>query len=537
MSAAEDLYAKERRAAELQRETLALALSSPSQLGADELLALKLACEHDYLFFCRLFFKVIHGIKFDLAPYHFIIRDVIHAFIRLEIPRLIVNIPPRYSKTYMFIIGLVAWALAQYRNSMFLHVSYAHDLALRNSREARDIIQTPLYQMLWPGALRADEHAKSAWVTEHGGGMNASAIGGQVTGFGAGRLIDPGPGGVLKFNGALLIDDPNKPIDNRSTVRVENAIEAYHGTLKSRIATHRTPILCTQQRTGPTDLSGHFLEGGTKEKWTHLRIPIEVEETAYCDKKWTHAKPYKHYLPAGPLWPFKHDEEAIETLKAAESVFKTQYQQLPENEFGKIFKWDFFRMAEEWDPVNCTVRIGEEWLSVDYLYMYGDTAEEVKKQNDFSCFELWLKLKAGPIVLVDMRHEKVIAPDLEELAVNFINRYKFTAGLNNMAVRGMKVELKSSGRGLIQHLNKREDMPFDIEGIERNRDKVSRANGCLPSIAQGDVFLLRNAPWISIIKKEIEDFSVDDTHDHDDTIDPMMDAIEDLLIFDEGLNY
>jgi predicted phage terminase large subunit-like protein len=94
--------------------------------------------------------------------------------------------------------------------------------------------------------------------------------------------------------------------------------------------------------------------------------------------------------------------------------------------------------------------------------------------------------------------------------------------MNNGVLRKFKVEDKASGTGLIQTL-KREGVP--VVGIQRNIDKVTRAMDSAPIIEAGLVHLPNNHPMISDLLREASQFP---NAAHDDTIDPMMDAISDM---------
>jgi predicted phage terminase large subunit-like protein len=90
-------------------------------------------------------------------------------------------------------------------------------------------------------------------------------------------------------------------------------------------------------------------------------------------------------------------------------------------------------------------------------------------------------------------------------------------------LRAMKVEDKVSGTGLIQTLA-REGIP--IVGIQRDRDKVTRAYDAAPFVQSGNVLLPQQAPWLSDLLAEASAFP---NAAHDDMIDPLMDAIADMV--------
>lgn len=166
--------------------------------------ARKVECEEDGLYYARYFFKQRTGGKMIVAPHHKVIQQTLDRVIDGEIQRLIINVPPGYTKTELATINMMGRGLALNCRARFMHLSYSHNLALLNSSTARGMIKSQAYQSMWPMSLRDDADSKAMWWTEHGGGVYASSAAGQVTGFRAGHM-EPG------WQGALIIDDPVKP--------------------------------------------------------------------------------------------------------------------------------------------------------------------------------------------------------------------------------------------------------------------------------------------------------------------------------------
>lgn len=173
--------------------------------------ARKVECEEDGLYYARYFFKQRTGGKMIVAPHHKVIQQTLDRVIDGEIQRLIINVPPGYTKTELATINMMGRGLALNCRARFMHLSYSHNLALLNSSTARGMIKSQAYQSMWPMALRDDADSKAMWWTEHGGGVYASSAAGQVTGFRAGHM-EPG------WQGALIIDDPVKPDDAYSEI-------------------------------------------------------------------------------------------------------------------------------------------------------------------------------------------------------------------------------------------------------------------------------------------------------------------------------
>jgi len=173
-----------------------------------------------------------------------------------------------------------------------------------------------------------------------------------------------------------------------------------------------------------------------------------------------------------------------------------------------------------------------EVLPPDIIMMriYGDTAQKTKEHNDYSVFQLWAKSSDGKIFLVDQVRGKWPAPQLESTMVEFWNKHKPTQ-FKPMGAQVIKIEDKSSGSSLIQSIQS--DYVIPVEPIQRNTDKVLRAMGVVKYFASKFIYLPKDAEWLFDYKDEFRKFSPLMTHKHDDQIDPTMDAVEDLLVFED----
>lgn len=298
--------------------------------------ARKIECEEDGLYFGRYFFKQRTGGKMIIAPHHRVIQETLDRVISGEINRLIINVPPGYTKTELATINMMGRGLALNKRARFMHLSYSHNLALLNSSTTRSMIKSKLYQAMWPMELRDDADSKAMWWNEFGGGVYASSAGGQVTGFRAGHM-EPG------WQGALIIDDPVKPDDAYSDTVRGDINTRFNETIKSRLAIEDTPMILIMQRIHYHDLSGYLLRGGNGEKWHHLNLPVIIDnEQSYSEQypENTHAIPIDHGLPNGWLWPFKHNESHRTALFSHRRTADAQYMQKPRRFNTEGALWD-----------------------------------------------------------------------------------------------------------------------------------------------------------------------------------------------------
>lgn len=576
------------------------------QFSQQEKRMLQYLLPRDSLAFSRYFFKNKEARKYIVNPHHHIMADVKRKVFEGKIKRLIINIPPGYSKTEEWVVNFMAEGLAINPQALFMHLSYADDLALENSTKCRDIVTSPEYQELFNVPIRNDVSSKKKWYTKAGGGVYATASGGQVTGFRAGRMIeevecDPKASKLIKeidaleleldacedphekkarnlrrkllsknkrlnrrvgnidlldldeavdealaevskidkarleglpnFWGALIIDDPIKPDDSFSEPIRTRINARFMNTFKSRLAVEsETPLILIMQRVHEDDPSGFLLKGGTGEKWHHLMLPVEIPEGRVRDwypQDYKFGIPIEYDLPPGPLWRFKHTQQQIDAMEKADPfTCSAQYHQKPSPKGGKIFKDEYWQYYTAIPEGITTIRI------------YCDTAQQTNERNDYSVFEAWGYVPGRGIFLLDLFREKLESPELENALKAFWQKHKKKPKTVKKGASIVKVENKSSGSGLIQTIKRKTNIP--IVGIERNRDKVSRAMDVVPHIASGNVYIPTDKPWVFDFVDECRKFTPLMTHKNDDQIDPMMDAIEDMLINQvniyEGMN-
>ncbi|MCW2477741.1 DNA-packaging protein [Candidatus Symbiopectobacterium sp. NZEC135] len=329
--------------------------------------ARKIECEEEGMYFARYFFKQRTGGKMIVAPHHKVIQQTLDRVIDGEIKRLVINVPPGYTKTELATINMMGRGLALNNRARFMHLSYSHNLALLNSSTTRSMVKSKAYQAMWPMTLRDDADSKAMWWTEHGGGVYASSAAGQVTGFRAGHM-EPG------WQGALIIDDPVKPDDAYSETVRDGVNNRFNETIKSRLAVETTPMIVIMQRIHYQDLSGYLLRGGSGEMWHHLNLPVIIDNSQAYSALYpenTHAIPIEHGLPDGWLWEFKHNESHRVALTSHRRTFEAQYMQKPRrfNAEGALWNEAMISAAHDlqirFDKVRTVVAIDPQATNSD----------------------------------------------------------------------------------------------------------------------------------------------------------------------------
>lgn len=485
---------------------------------AIERAVLKAKCERDHLFFSRYFFKHRQAIKFRVNWHHVLIADTVQRVIDGTLKNVVINVPPGSSKTELVAINLIARGLALNPRARFLHISYSDDLALLNSETARDIVASDEYQALWPLKVADDAKSKKRWNVlvdgKKAGGVYAVSLGGQITGFRAGHMAEG-------WQGAIIIDDPLKVEDAYSKTNRDKANRKLQSTVKSRKASPDTPIIVIMQRLAEEDPTGFIKARKLPGEWEFIEIPAlitdeyvaklpaHIRARVECDERDEDGR-YSY-------WPYKEPlQELLASEKADAYVFNGQYMQRPSPLGGGIIQSGKF------------LRYGA-LPQLQYRKIFADTAQKTAERNDYSVFECWGLGYDNRVYLIDLVRGKWKAPELKRRAIDFWNKHVAIGADDPGApvLRQMKVEDKSSGTGLIQDIQAEGGIP--IEGIERVKDKLTRVMDVVSHIDAGNVGVPMDAPWVSDFLTECDSFTADDTHMHDDQIDPMVDAINDML--------
>lgn len=454
-----------------------------TNLSADDIATLR--C--DLLEFSKYMFKARKGFDFVENWHHAKICEALERCFIGQHKRLIINIPPRYSKTELAVVNFMAWCIGNYPDCEFIHASYSKRLAANNTYNARAIAMSEEYQAVFGDiGMMHDAKARDEWRTATGGCIYATGSEGTITGYGAGKLR-------AGFGGAIIIDDPHKASEANSDTMRRNVIDWFQTTMESRLNSPDTPIIVIMQRLHEEDLAGWLSAGGNGEEWKVVSIPVLNEQDE-------------------ALWPFKHSREKLAEMEASNPyVFAGQYLQRPAPKGGGLFKdswWEFY---------DATF-VHPEY---EYRIIYADTALKTGQQNDYSVFQCW-GFKDGHAYLLDQLRGKWEAPELIREARDFYQKH--ISPINRGFLRGMKIEDKASGTGLIQTLRKE---GVAVIPIQRSIDKVTRAMDVLPQIEAGLVHIPEHKSWS---KEYLAEFSMFPNGKHDDQVDPTLDAISDNLV-------
>lgn len=450
---------------------------------------LKVLCEKDLLFFTRYIFKENTRRNFIVAPHFVIIANKLMEVINGKCKRLIINIPPRYGKTELAVKNFIAYGLAINPQSKFIHLSYSDDLALDNSSQAKEYIESDAFQKFWQMKLKKDAQGKKKWFNEQGGGVYATASGGAITGFGAGVTDSK------LFSGAIIIDDPLKPDDASSEVKRKAVNERYNGTIRSRVNDRETPIIVIMQRLHEEDLSGFLLNGGSGEEWDHLCLPALNEFNE-------------------PLYPDKHSFDELEQIRQANRYnFAGQYMQTPAPEEGGEWRKEWFEIVNK-----NSLPQGLKWD----LFIDGAYTKDTK--NDPTGLQVGVKHDNNYYILTSI--DKYL--EMPEL-IKFIPQFISSLGVE---IRMIYVEPKASGKSIKQLIQSQTRLNItEIKSDFVNSSKIENARASAPFIEGGRVKLVQGT-WNTHYLEQIATFP---NAKHDEHIDLTCYGIEKNLMGHKGV--
>lgn len=412
-------------------------------------------------------------------------------------PNLMILMPPRCAKTDLGVKAFVPWAHSYFPDSESILTSYSADLATANSVSVRTTLGSEWYRSIvrsdWGATVQMRGESAGGrqdyFYTEEGGSVKAVGTGGGITGFGAGKLRP-------QFGGAILIDDPLKPLDARSPAVRQTAITYIEDTLKSRRNRDDTPMVLIMQRLCPQDPAGWLLQN-EREKWHVLQVPAldEAERS---------------------IWEERISARSLLKMREANpDLFWSQYMQEPSESALTIFKrawWKYWRDAAAVER-RLTLKI-----------ITADTAFKAKDSADWSVFQCWGFESCTGMYLIDQMRGKWEFPELIKNASAFWGRHSAQVAGVTPATE-FWIEDKASGISLQQTLRRDGGIPAKAwePNDKTSPDKVGRANQSTMPISAGRIFLpdpmLPGHAWVNGFVNEHEAFTTDDSHLNDDQVD------------------
>tara|TARA_R110002020_G_scaffold265626_1_gene480393 strand:+ start:387 stop:2033 length:1647 start_codon:yes stop_codon:yes gene_type:complete len=411
-----------------------------------------------------------------------------------ECKRLIINMPPRHTKSEFASYLLPAWFLGKYPQKKVIQTSHTAELSVGFGRKVRNLVGKDEYREVFPRtSLQADSKAAGRWNTSMGGDYFAIGVGGAVTGKGADLLI---------------IDDPHS---EQEATLAEHSPEIYdkvHDWYTSGPRQRLQPggaIVIVMTRWSKRDLTGQVTKAALErdgEEWEVIEFPA--------------------IMPSGnALWPEFWSLEELSTLRRElpHSKWMAQYQQDPTSEVSAIVKRDWWRLWEEENPPNC-----------DFVLMSWDTAFEKNNRADYSACTVWGIFYSSTLSPLDTEDEtekqrNKVRSGLPQANIILLNAYRDRLEfpeLKRVVMEEYKtwnpdsviIEKKASGAPLIYELRSM-GIPVQEFTPTRGNDKITRLNAVSDIFASGRVW---HPPtrWAEEVIEEVGSFPAGQ---HDDYVD------------------
>jgi predicted phage terminase large subunit-like protein len=388
--------------------------------------------------------------------------------------RLIINMPPRHTKSEFASYLLPAWFLGKFPNKKIIQCSNTGELAVGFGRKVRNLVDTETYHEVFPElSLSTDSKAAGRWNTSKGGDYFAIGVGGTVTGKGA---------------DVLIIDDPHSEQEAAMAATNPDVYDKVYEWYTSGPRQRLQPggaIVIVMTRWAQRDLTGQVIKSAAQrsgEEWEVIEFPA--------------------ILPSGnPLWPQFWSIEELEALKEElpNSKWQAQYQQNPVGNESAIVKRDWWQWWEEDRPPEC-----------EYILQTWDTAFEKHQRADYSAGTTWgvfthHKDNSKNIILLNTYKKRVEWVDLKKDVLAEYREYE---------PDGLLIEKKATGAPLIYELRAM-GIPVQEYTPSKGQDKIARLNSVSDIIASGKVWVPRTR-WAEELVDEIAAFP---SGEHDDLVD------------------
>ena len=415
----------------------------------------------------------IHG------AHHAKMADAFERVAEGKIKRLIINMPPRHTKSEFASYLLPAWFLGRFPDKKVIQTSHTAELAVGFGRKVRNLVDQDVYREIFPEvALQADSKAAGRWATNKRGEYFAIGVGGAVTGKGADILI---------------IDDPHS---EQEAAQAETNPEIYDKTYEWYTSGPRQrlqpggAIIIVMTRWSKKDLTGQVIKAASQrsgEEWEVIEFPA--------------------ILPSGkPLWPQfwpRHELEALQK-ELPHGKWMAQYQQNPTSESSAIVKREWWQTWEEDEAPHC-----------EFTLMAWDTAFERNNRADYSALTYWgvfykedeTGTPQANIILLNAFRDRLEFPSLKKKALEEWEEYQPDSII---------IEKKASGAPLIYEMRAM-GIPVQEFTPSKGNDKIARLNAVADLFASGRVWA-PNTHWAEEVIEEVASFPSGEYDDYVDSV-------------------
>jgi len=393
-----------------------------------------------------------------------------------KISRLIVNMPPRHTKSEFASYLLPSWMVGRNPKLKIIQATHTGELAIKFGRKAKHLIDSEEYHKIFDTRLQEDSKAAGRWETAQGGEYFAAGVGGAITGRGADLLI---------------IDDPHSEQDALNLTALERAYEWYTSGPRQRLQPG-AKIVCVMTRWNVKDLTGMLMQAQKEAKadqWELVEFPA--------------------IMPSGkPVWPEYWKLDELQTVKASLSLGKwnAQWMQNPTSEEGAIIKREWWK---KWDK--------DHMPKLEHVIQSYDTAFMKTETADYCAITTWGVFRENEdkppnLILCDAIKGRYEFPELRRKA---LESYKY------WEPETVLVEAKASGLPLTYELRNM-GIPVVNYTPSKGNDKHTRVNSVAPLFESGTIWAPTHKPFAQEVIEECAAFPYGD---HDDLVDSTTQAV------------
>ena len=428
--------------------------------------------QKDFLQFVKMVWP-----DFVEGHHHKVYAEKLNRVANGELKRLIVNMPPRHTKSEFASHLFPAFFMGRHPKAKLIQTTHTGELSIRFGRKTKNLLESEEYAKVFPNVtLSTDSKAAGRWESNHGGEYFAAGVGGAITGRGADLLV---------------IDDPHSEQDALSPGVLDSHYEWYTSGPRQRLQPGGAIVL-VMTRWSIKDLTGKLLEAQGKDdktdQWEVVEFPAIINDK--------------------PMWGNFWTMDGLMGVKASIPVSKwnAQWMQAPTSEEGALIKREWWKM---WEP--------EKIPKLQYIIQSYDTAFSKKETADYSAITTWGIFKPSDddpqnIILLDAKRGRWNFPELKEMAKKEYAYWEPEVVL---------IEAKASGLPLTHELQKA-GIPVINFTPSKGNDKHSRVNSVAPLFEAGTVWVPSDRRWAEEVMEECAAFPFGD---HDDYVDSMTQAL------------
>lgn len=423
--------------------------------------------------------------------HHRKVASLLDEFVDKEITRLILDLPPRHTKSEFVSRRLPSYILGKYPDTKIISCSYGADLASMMNRDVQKIMTDPAYHEVFPNSglyesnIRTYAHGSYLRNSEifeivgYNGVYKCAGVGGAITGYG----MDYG-----------IIDDPikNREEAESSTIR-EKIWQWYQSTFRSR-KQKNAAILITMTRWHPDDLVGRLLtlaeQNPKADQWEVFSLPALTDDEPIADYD-------ERTGPGQALWEDEFPADDLLSTKASLTTYEwlSLYQQRPSAAAGNLVKKEHFKYCTLENGVLSLSETKKFMLSQCRIFQTCDPAASEKSSADDFVLATWAQTPYNDLALIDILKTRMETPVQVPL---FRQQYIKWKPLQQW------VETNGLGISLYQHLIA-EGLPVGKLNAGK-ADKLTRFIPAATRITAGAVYFLAGAPWLNSYETELLGF-------------------------------